>query len=93
MQPLANTQSAVKAARQNERRRRRNRMVRSATRTYVKKARVALVEGDIELAQEAVRQAVVALDKAAQKGIIHRNNASRRKARLMRQLNRIGQME
>ncbi|NPV07150.1 MAG: 30S ribosomal protein S20 [Anaerolineae bacterium] len=90
---MANTQSAVKAARQNERRRRRNRMVRSATRTYVKKARVALVEGDIELAQEAVRQAVVALDKAAQKGIIHRNNASRRKARLMRQLNRIGQME
>lgn len=90
---MANTQSAIKAARQNERRRRRNRMVRSATRTQVKKARIALAEGDIEQAQEAVRQAVVALDKAAQKGIIHRNSASRRKARLMRQLSRIGQAE
>jgi small subunit ribosomal protein S20 len=90
---LANTQSAIKAARQNERRRRRNRMVRSATRTQVRKARTALIQGDPQQAEEAIRQAVVALDKAAQKGIIHRNSASRRKSRLMRQLNRLAQAE
>ncbi|MGI6209525.1 MAG: 30S ribosomal protein S20 [Anaerolineae bacterium] len=90
---MANTQSAIKAARQNERRRRRNRMVRSATRTQVRKARTALIQGDPQQAEEAIRQAVVALDKAAQKGIIHRNSASRRKSRLMRQLNRLAQAE
>jgi small subunit ribosomal protein S20 len=45
--------------------------------------------GRVEEAREAVRQAVSALDKAAGKGIIHKNNAARRKARLMRQLNQI----
>jgi small subunit ribosomal protein S20 len=45
--------------------------------------------GRIEEAREAVRQAASALDKAAEKGIIHKNNAARRKARLMRQLNQI----
>ena len=45
--------------------------------------------GRIEEAREAVRQAASALDKAAEKGIIHKNNAARRKARLMQQLNQI----
>jgi len=90
---LANTISAIKAIRQNERRRRRNRMVRSATRTQVRKARVALDQSDPQAAQTAIRDAVVALDKAAQKGIIHRNAAARSKSRLMQQLNRLGQAE
>ncbi len=88
---MANTKSAIKAARQNERRRRRNRAVRSAMRTDIRKARVALGDGDVEQAQEAIRQAVIALDKAAQKGIIHPNKASRGKSRLMKQLNRSAQ--
>ncbi len=88
---MANTISAIKAIRQNERRRRRNRMVRSATRTQVRKARVALAASDPQAAQGAILEAVVALDKAAQKGIIHRNAAARRKSRLMRQLNRLSQ--
>jgi small subunit ribosomal protein S20 len=46
-------------------------------------------EGQIEQARQAVHTAVVALDKAAQKGIIHKNNAARRKARLMQQLNQV----
>jgi len=46
-------------------------------------------KGRIEEAREAVRQAASVLDKAAEKGIIHKNNAARRKARLMRQLNQI----
>lgn len=88
---MANTTSAIKAIRQSERRRRRNRMVRSATRTQVKKARVALTQSDPQAAESAIQDAVVALDKAAQKGIIHRNAAARRKSRLMKQLNRLGQ--
>jgi len=88
---LANTTSAIKAIRQNERRRRRNRMVRSATRTQVKKARVALAKSDPQGAQAAIQDAVVALDKAAQKGIIHRNAAARGKSRLMKQLARLVQ--
>jgi len=68
-------------------------MVRSATRTQVRKARVALDQSDPQAAQTAIRDAVVALDKAAQKGIIHRNAAARSKSRLMQQLNRLGQAE
>jgi small subunit ribosomal protein S20 len=46
-------------------------------------------KGHLEEAREAVRVAVAALDKAAKKGIIHKNNAARRKSRLMRQLNQV----
>jgi len=56
-------------------------------RTTVKKARHLIAHGRLDEAQVAVREAVVALDKAAEKGIIHKNNAARRKSRLMRQLN------
>jgi small subunit ribosomal protein S20 len=88
---LANTKSAIKRARQNIKRRVRNRIVRSSTRTYVKKARTLIEGEDTSLATEAVREAVSALDKAAQKGVIHRNNAARRKSRLMKRLNAMQQ--
>jgi small subunit ribosomal protein S20 len=68
--------------RQTERRTARNRATRSAVRTYVKKAAVAVVETSAD-ATELVRQAVRALDKAAKRGIIHPNAAARRKSRLM----------
>jgi small subunit ribosomal protein S20 len=86
---LANIKSAIKRNRQNEKRRVRNRIFRGRARTYVKKARVAIEEGQAESAQEATREAIRALDKAAQKGILHKNNAARRKSRLMRQLAKI----
>jgi len=86
---LANTRSAMKAARQNERRRLRNRRIKSSTRTYLKRARLAVSVGDAAAAKAAVKQAVVALDKAAQKGVIHKNKAARVKSRLMRSLNRM----
>lgn len=63
----------------------RNRAVRSAVRTYVKKATVALSSG-AENASTAVLEAVRSLDKAAQKGVIHPNNAARGKSRLMSRL-------
>ncbi len=81
---MANTKSAIKNIRKNERRRLRNQMFRTRTRTMVKKARLAILSGRPEEAREAIRRAYGALDKAAEKGIIHKNNAARRKARLMR---------
>ena len=74
--------------RQAERRAIRNRGARSAVRTYVKKATEA-VAGAVDNAAEVVREAVSALDKAAQKGIVHRNAAARRKSRLMARLHQL----
>lgn len=85
---MANTKSAAKAQRQSERRAIRNLPIRSSVKTYVKKAAAAVATADGE-APEAVRLAVRALDKAAQKGIIHHNNAARRKSRLMRHLSAV----
>jgi small subunit ribosomal protein S20 len=70
-----------------ERKSLRNRPIRTATRTYVKKAQEAIGTGDLEAAVESTNQAIKVLDKAATKGVIHRNNAARRKSRLMAKLN------
>jgi len=83
---LANTKSAIKRIRQNEKRRVRNRVYRGRARSFVKKARTAIESGDVDAARAATMEAVSALDKAAQKGVLHDNNASRRKGRLMKQL-------
>ena len=83
---MANTKSALKMIRVAERRRARNAPVRSRVKTFIKKARLDIDSGQIEQAQEDVRKAVSALDKAAQKGVIHKNNAARRKSRLMKKL-------
>lgn len=85
---MPNTKSAAKRVRQNAKRYARNRVYRGSARTAIKKAR-ALIEAGDPAAPEAVQKAVQALDKAAQKGAIHANNASRRKSRLMRALNKI----
>jgi small subunit ribosomal protein S20 len=78
--------SSQKRERQNEQRRMRNRSYKSKTRTLIKKAFVAIEEGNLEDAKLATTDAVKALDKAAAKGAIHKNNASRRKGRLMTRL-------
>jgi len=83
---LANKRSAMKAHRVGERRHARNRPVRSALRTYVKKARVALQGGSTDETAALVAEATRHLDEAASKGIIHKNQAARRKSRLMHQL-------
>jgi len=85
---LANIKSAAKRARQSEKRRDRNRYVQTTARTYVKKARTQIATGDIETAEESIQQAIKTLDKAAQKGVIHKNNAARRKSRLVKALNK-----
>ena len=85
---MANTKSAIKRLRSAERRYLRNRVYRGGARTAVKKARLLIEAGRLEEAREAVRVAVSALDKAAEKGIIHKNNAARRKSRLVQALGR-----
>ena len=88
---MANLKSSIKRIRSSRRRAEHNRITRSTARTYVKKARRLIEEGKLEEAQEVVRKAVSALDKAAQKGVIHRNNAARHKSRLVKQLNQARQ--
>lgn len=83
---MANHKSALKRARQNTKRRVLNRTFRNRTRTMVKLARVAIKAGGESEAIEATRQAVRDLDKSASRGIIHKNNAARRKSRLMQKL-------
>jgi small subunit ribosomal protein S20 len=83
---LANIKSAIKRNRQNEKRRLRNRVYRGQARTFIRDARVQLMEENLDEAREATFRAVKALDKAAEKGVIHKNNAARRKSRLMKHL-------
>ena len=64
----------------------RNRVYRGEARTYIRRARVFIENGEIDEARATTKQAIMALDKAAVKGVIHKNNASRRKSRLMKQL-------
>lgn len=78
---------SAKSARVSERRSRRNIPLRSRAKTFVTKARNFIADSDTDSAQKAVDDAIVALDKAAQKGAIHKRNASRRKSRLMKSLN------
>ncbi len=81
---MANHPSAVKRHRQSERRAQRNQAERSRVRGAVKKARAVATGGDADAAQSELKAASKVLQKAASKGVIHRNNASRRISRLAR---------
>ena len=82
---MPNNAAAQKRMRQEQKRRLHNRSVKSLVKTQITKARTAVALD--ENSEEAVRAAVSELDRAAKKGVIHRNNAARRKSRLMKQLN------
>ena len=83
---MANTQSAKKRMRQNPKRQMRNKRIRTRARTFVKTAREA-IESDPQSADVAAVSALRELDKAVSRGVIHRNNAARRKSRLLKALN------
>ena len=85
---MANSKSAEKRIRVNERRRLRNQAYRSATRTILKKAQVSIEQGISQETTTALMAAISQLDKAATKGVIHRNTAARRKSRLMARYNK-----
>ncbi|MBI2909994.1 MAG: 30S ribosomal protein S20 [Chloroflexi bacterium] len=86
---MANTRSAQKMVLVSERRRLRNKPIRSALKTHITSALKLLQAKDMAQAQEATGRAVSELDRAAQKGVIHPNNAARRKSRLMKKLNAV----
>lgn len=81
---MANLKSSIKRVRTSQRKAAYNLIVRSTTKTYVKKARRLIAAKQFDEAQAVVHDAISALDKAAQKGVIHKNNAARRKSRLVK---------
>jgi len=81
------TKSAQKRVRGNERKRLGNKPMRSLCKSNITKAERLIFLGELEAAREAVAVAISSLDKAAEKGIIHPNNAARRKSRLVKKLN------
>ena len=84
---MPNTRSAEKQVRVTQRRRLRNKSIRSLCKTNITKTERLIVSGELELAQAAAVAAIGSLDRAAEKGVIHPNNAARRKSRLMLKLN------
>ncbi|MBA7610121.1 30S ribosomal protein S20 [subsurface metagenome] len=84
---MTSKKSAQKSAKIMQQKAQRNKPIRSSVKTTITKARKLILQKDLDAAQEAVKQAAVTLDKAVQKGVLHPNNAARRKSRLMKQLN------
>ena len=82
---MANIKSQIKRNRQNEKRRLRNRQVRSEVSTRTKAAVAAAEEGSDDV-DEKVKVAIKRIDKAAQKGVLHKNTAARKKSRLVRRV-------
>lgn len=83
---MANTKSAKKRIRQRSKRTAHNRVYLASARTYVKKTRLLIEQGNLDEAETTAQKAYSTLDKAARKGVIHKGNASRRKGRLMKAL-------
>jgi len=88
---MANHKSALKRIRQNEKIRDRNRVARASVRTAIKKAKSAIEAKDKARAEQLVQAAEVAIQKAAQSGLYHKNNANRKVSRLVQQVNSIAQ--
>jgi len=84
---MPNHKSAEKRVRQNEKRREINRSNRSRLRTGIKKLRAALASGDGQTVEALLPQTVSLIDKAVQKGTLHRNAAARYKSRLTLRVN------
>jgi small subunit ribosomal protein S20 len=82
---MANIKSQIKRNRQNEKRHERNKAVRSELKTRIKRADAAASSG-AEDSAEKIRRAVKALDMAAAKGVIHKNQAANRKSKLMKRV-------
>lgn len=87
MPNLKKNPSAMKCVRRDARKTVYRGAVRTSTRTHIKRARTLLATGKVVEAEQAMQTALKSLDKAAEKGVIHKNNAARRKSRLMRALN------
>jgi small subunit ribosomal protein S20 len=87
---MPNHKSAEKRMRQNEKRRQINRSNRGRLRTSLKKLRSALSDGDASQVNAALPETISTIDKAVQKGVLHRNAAARYKSRLTARVNQLG---
>ena len=87
---MPNIKSAIKRVKVAEKKRLRNKPIRSTARTYVRNARRAIDSGQLDMpdTEAALQKALSYLDHAASKGVIHKNNAARRKSRLMQRYNK-----
>ncbi len=88
---MANIKSQIKRNKQNEKARQRNKAVKSALKTSVRQFREAADAGDQDKVAEAVRTAYVKLDKAASKGVIHKNQAANRKSAIAKRAEQVKQ--
>jgi small subunit ribosomal protein S20 len=86
---VANIKSQIKRNKQNEKAHQRNKAVKSALKTSVRQFREAADAGDVERAEKAMRAAYVRLDKAASKGVIHKNQAANRKSAIARRAHEV----
>jgi small subunit ribosomal protein S20 len=84
---LPTTRTAEKEMRAAERRQARNKSIISQTKTSVTKAEATIAAGNLDAAKADVKLAISTLDKESERGKVHRNNAARRKSRLMKKLN------
>ncbi|MDX1901110.1 MAG: 30S ribosomal protein S20 [Gammaproteobacteria bacterium] len=87
---MANIKSAKKRARQSEKNRQHNASMRSMLRTYIKKVLAAIGTGNKEQAHAAMSAAQPVIDRMANKGLIHKNKASRHKSRLVARIKKLG---
>jgi small subunit ribosomal protein S20 len=83
---VANIKSQIKRNRQNEKRRLRNKAVKSSLKTAIRKFRETAATGDVEASAAQLRQASRSLDKAVSKGVIHKNQAANRKSAIAKRL-------
>jgi small subunit ribosomal protein S20 len=81
---VANIKSQIKRNKQNEKRRLRNKSVKSSLKTAIRKFNVAMETGDAATAETLLREATRKLDKAASKGVIHKNQAANRKSAIVK---------
>ncbi len=88
---MANHRSAIKKARQDEKRRMRNRFYRTRVKNVIKAVRVAVENKSVEEAEKALAKAIPVIAKAASKGVLHRRNASRKISRLTKKVNALKQ--
>ncbi|HYA90769.1 MAG TPA: 30S ribosomal protein S20 [Thermodesulfobacteriota bacterium] len=79
--------SAIKRARQNEKRRLRNLNIKTAVKSSIKKVRVAVAKNDVEGAQKALSKSIPLIQKARSKGVFHKNTCARKISRLTREVN------
>ena len=85
---MANIKSAQKRIRVAAKKQARNKHIKTSTKTAIKKLNVAVGAGDAEVTKATLVQAIAAIDKAASKGVYHKNTAARKKSRLTKMVNK-----